>query len=319
MQKKKYAARINSFLKRTPEFDDVQSVLKAIGKIADVDEVDLNYPSHCVLSPREMKMILDDNGLKLNGIALRYYSYPDFTNGAFTSVDKAVRQRAVDVTKEAIDAMLEMGGSVLTIWPSNDGFRYPFQVDYKRMWEYQIAGIKEVAQYNRSAQISLEYKPDEPMSNFFINDLGTTLLALEHIDEDNTGVTLDYCHVLYAKENPAYAVGLVNKSSKLLGVHLNDGYSFRDDGMPVASVTLQQTLEFLYHVIRSGYEGTYYFDTFPENEDPVAETEMNVFSMKILFKLLERLSDDAIETIMGERDGVKAHKYILEKITQIEL
>ncbi len=319
MQKQKYAARINSFLKRKPEFADVQSVLKAIGKIEDVDEVDLNYPSHCVLNPKEMKLMLDDNGLKLNGIALRYYSYPDFGNGAFTSVDPVIRQRAVDVTKEAIDAMLEMGGSVLTIWPSNDGFRYPFQVDYKRMWEYQIAGIKEVAQYNRSAQISLEYKPDEPMSNFFINDLGTTLLALEHIAEENTGVTLDYCHVLYAKENPAYAVGLVNKSSKLLGVHLNDGYSFRDDGMPVASVTLQQTLEFLYHVVRSGYEGTYYFDTFPENEDPVAETEMNVFSMKILFKLLERLSVDTVESIMNERDGVKAHKYILEKITQIEL
>ena len=319
MQKVKYAARINSFLKKAPEFDTLKSVLKTIGKIDNVDEVDLNYPDHCTVGAKELKVMLEDNGLKLNGIAFRYYSYDDFKDGAFTNVSSDIRQKAVDETKKAIDVMLELGGSVLTIWPGNDGFRYPFQVDYEKMWEYLVEGIKQVAQYDRNAQISIEYKPDEPMSNCFINDIGTTLLALEHVDEDNTGVTLDYCHVLYAKENPAYAVGLVNKSSKLLGVHLNDGYSFRDDGMPVASVTLQRTLEFMYHVVKSGYPGTYYFDTFPENESPVAETELNVYSMQIMFKLLERLSEAEIESIMSERDGVKAHRYILEKITQVQL
>ena len=320
MQKVKYAARINSFLKKRPEYPSLQSVLEAVGRIADVDEVDLNYPDHAQgLSVIDLKKMLDDNGLKLNGIASRYYCYTEFAAGAFTNPSAKIRKMAVDETKKAIDTMLELGGTVLTIWPGQDGFRYPFQVDYKRMWEYQIAGLKAVAQHSREAQISLEYKTDEPMSNYYINDIGTTLLALRDIDEENTGVTLDYCHVLYAKENPAYTVGMVDASSKLLGVHMNDGYSFRDDGMPIASTTLQRSLEFLYHVVKSGYTGTYYFDTFPENEDPVAETEMNVYSMKVLFKLLERISDDEIEAIMSERDGVRAHRYILEAITQVKV
>ena len=316
----KYAARINSFLNKAPEYSSVKAVLEAIGKIEDVQEVDLNFPDHANgLNTKELKTMLNDNGLKLNGIASRYYCYKEFAGGAFTNPSQTIRQKAIDETKRAIDAMLELGGTVLTIWPGQDGFRYPFQVDYEKMWEHQIQGIKQVAQHSRDAQISIEYKPDEPMSNYYINDIGTTLLALKNIDEENTGVTLDYCHVLYARENPAYAVGMVNASSKLLGVHLNDGYSFRDDGMPIASTTLQRTLEFLYHVVKSGYTGTYYFDTFPANEDPIAETEMNVYSMKILFKLLERLSEQELDSIMADQDGVKAHRYILEAITQVRL
>ena len=67
-------------------------------------------------------------------------------------------------------------------------------------------------------------------------DVATTLLAIREIDRPNLGVTLDFAHVLYADEMPAYAAALVARHSRLLGVHLNDGYGKRDDGLMVASV-----------------------------------------------------------------------------------
>ena len=67
------------------------------------------------------------------------------------------------------------------------------------------------------------------------------------------GVTIDFAHVLYADEMPAYAVSLVLLKSRLLGFHLNDAYGKRDDGLMAGSVHLVQTLELLYVLDRIGF------------------------------------------------------------------
>ena len=38
-------------------------------------------------------------------------------------------------------------------------------------------------------------------------DVGTTLLAIREVDRPNLGVTLDFAHVLFADEMPAYVGG----------------------------------------------------------------------------------------------------------------
>ncbi len=75
---------------------------------------------------------------------------------------------------------------------------------------------------------------------------GDELLAIREIDRPNLGVTLDFAHVLFADEMPAFAAALVARHSRLLGVHLNDGYGKRDDGLMVGAVHPIQTVELLY-------------------------------------------------------------------------
>ncbi len=48
--------------------------------------------------------------------------------------------------------------------------------------------------------------------------------------EANMGVTLDFAHVPYADEMPAHTAALINRHSKSLSVHLNDGYGKWDNG-----------------------------------------------------------------------------------------
>ena len=100
----------------------------------------------------------------------------------------------------------------------------------------------------------------------------------------NLGVTLDFAHVLFADEMPAYSAALVAKHSKLLGVHLNDGYAKRDDGLMVGAVHPIQTLELLYVLNRVGYDGAIYFDTFPDTTglDPIGECEANIATVGAL-------------------------------------
>ncbi|MFT6308881.1 MAG: xylose isomerase [Halioglobus sp.] len=124
-------------------------------------------------------------------------------------------------------------------------------------------------------------------------DVGANLLALSELNRQNTGITLDFAHVLYADEMPAHSAAMVNRYSRLLGVHLNDGYAKRDDGLMVGSVHPQQTVELLVEMIRGGYDSAIYFDTFPDLSglDPVAEAETNVVVVRRLIAIAETLAE----------------------------
>lgn len=317
MNKYKFAARINSFLRET---SSLAEALKAVAKVPGVEYVDMNYPTHVTADSVAMvKSSLADAGLKLNGLALRYYEYPEFRLGAFTHASKAVRDKAIDETRRGIDATAELGGTVLTIWPSQDAFRYPLQADYGQVLDWEVAGFLAAARHNPSVAVSAEYKPDEPRTYYLMNDIGTTLLIIKEVGHPNTGVTIDFCHSLYARENPAYALDIAARYSRVLGVHLNDGYGFRDDGMPVASVNIQQTLEFLHYAIRSGYDGVYYFDTFPDGEGAAEEL---CFNARITSRLLDIASDsefsESIRKAMERQDGIAAAECAMDALLGVE-
>ena len=103
----------------------------------------------------------------------------------------------------------------MTLWMGQDGLDYSFQADFSQMWDHTIAAMQELADHNRSINLSIEYKPNEPRAFSLMPDVSTTLLALGEINRPNTGVTLDFAHVLYADEMPAFAASLINKKSKI--------------------------------------------------------------------------------------------------------
>ena len=135
----KYAARLNAF-KSVAKDRGILGMIEAAGLVNGMDAADLNFPDH--LSANEEKDIikaLNDNGLKLNGLAMRYYSEPAFALGAFTNPDKLIRQKAIDLTKRGIDALERMNGDVMTLWMGQDGFDYPMQGNYSSMWDNTVA------------------------------------------------------------------------------------------------------------------------------------------------------------------------------------
>jgi xylose isomerase len=127
------------------------------------------------------------------------------------------------------------------------------------------------------------------------------LLAIKKVDRPNLGVTLDFAHALYAGEPPAFAGAMIQRERQLLGIHLNDGYGRRDDGLMVGTVNLVQTLELLFQVMRNGFDEVIYFDTFPDvtGLDPVRECENNVAMVNALWGVAKRLTSqtDLLEAI----------------------
>jgi xylose isomerase len=291
----RYAARLNAF-KLGLKNPTVPDLLARIAEVPGIDAADLNFPDHFEgLTPATLSRIMTDHGIALNGVAMRYYTDPGFRLGAFSNPDAKVRQAAVDITKRGLDAMAEMGGKVMTLWMGQDGVDYAFQGNYARMWDDSLECLAQVCDHNPALDVSLEYKPNEPRAFSLMPDIATNLLAIKELGRANTGITLDFCHVLFAGEIPAQSAQLAGRYSRILGVHLNDGYGKRDDGLMVGSVHPMQTLELFVELDRQGYDGVIYFDTFPDHSglNPVAEAAANVMMTDRLRATAKRLSSDA--------------------------
>ena len=298
----KFAARLNSFRVREREYwpgrngrATTLDLVERASQVSGLNCVDLNFPDHlATYDPKDLAARMEAFGVSLNGFAMRYYDNDAYRMGAFTHPDAKTRRAAIDLTRRGLDALASAGGRLMTLWMGQDGFDYSFQADYGRLWENTIDAIREVAEHNPAIDISIEYKPNEPRCFSLMPDVATTLLAIREIDRPNLGVTLDFAHVLYADEMPAYAASLVGRHSRLLGVHLNDGYAKRDDGLMIGSVHPVQTLELLYVLNRLGYDGAIYFDTFPDTTglDPIGECEANIAMVGVLRRAAARLHDD---------------------------
>ena len=164
----KYAARLNAFKIGAAEYwPDKNRVttadLLARAASAGLTAADLNFPDHFVDDrPGDLLRALDDSGMVLNGLAMRYYTDPRYKLGAFTHPEADVRRAAIDETKRGLDALADMGGNLMTLWMGQDGFDYSFQMDYARAWDATLKAMAEVADHNSGIDIALEYKPNEP-------------------------------------------------------------------------------------------------------------------------------------------------------------
>lgn len=307
------ASRLNSFAGGQGGKPSVLQLAARAATVPGLTHVDLNYPDHVAGDPATLAARLRDLGLQVNGLAMRYYANPAFKLGAFTHPEAAVRREAIDLTKRGVDAAMAMGAPLMTIWLGQDGFDTSFQADYARLWDDAVAALREVALHDPACSVSVEYKPNEPRAYALLPDLGTTLLALSDVGAPNTGVTLDFAHLLYAGEMPAMAAAMASRRSRLLGVHLNDAHGHRDDGLMVGAVHLPATLELLWQLLRDGWDGVLYFDTFPDASglDPVAEASANVETVGRLLGIARGLQGDAaLDAARAAQDAAAALRIV---------
>jgi xylose isomerase len=112
---------------------------------------------------------------------------------------------------------------------------------------------------------------------------------------------------------PAHAAHLVSRHSRLLGVHLNDGYGKRDDGLMAGSVHTIQTAEMLVTLESMGYDRAIYFDTFPDHSglDPEAEAATNIAVVERLRAVARMLSSDgALTDAIARQDAATSHRIV---------
>ncbi|MDD9150475.1 MULTISPECIES: sugar phosphate isomerase/epimerase family protein [unclassified Sporolactobacillus] len=314
----KFAVRLNSF--KTHLFFNSNEhplstldYIKRMSAVKGLTHIELNYPEHFQgVSAEEIKQSLKKNHLKLSGVALRFKK--NYAYGEFTNPDAGIREQAIQETIQAIEKCQALGGEITTIWLANDGFDYPFQLDYNQALAQEVDVLKRITSQFPDRKISLEYKPYQPRTFSLIGDIGTTLLVLDEVGSPNLGVTLDFCHMLMKKENPAYSLAWAARKKRLMGFHLNDGYNDNDDGLMLGTVHLLQTLEFIYYAKLYNYTGVNYFDTFPVRENPVQECEQNIKMYKTLEQFIDTVGLETVKQLIQEGDALKVQKLFLQLI-----
>ena len=282
----RFATRLNSF--RTPG-RGVPDALRAMAGVGGLSAVELNYPQHFNGLPEEhLASFLQESGLRLTALNLRFEG-EEFAHGAFTNPGAATRQRAIRLAQDAVELAVRLDAGHVILWMADDGYDYPFQVDYARLWSDEIDGFRLVAAHDPAVRVSVEYRPSDPRRFSLVRTMGDALLAARDVALPNFGVTLDVCHGLMIGESPAAAATLALRGNLLFGVHLNDGHGRADDGLAVGSVHPWHTLELLAELRRHRYDGTIYFDTFPTHLDPAAECEQNIAFVLRCDEALDRL------------------------------
>ncbi len=301
----------------TDGYGDPRSIVDAIelaGKVDDLSVVDLNWPFFGGdFSNEQVKAALDAQGLSVIGITPEIYTNV-FRKGAFTNPDPGVRRLAHDLITEAADVVRFFGADYVKLWPGQDGWDYPFQVNHGKLWNMSLDALGQLAEENSDLRFVVEYKPREPRNHMSFDSVSRTLLGLEKIGLPNIGILLDFGHALYGGESPADSAQLAIDYGRLFGMDVNDNLRAWDDDMIAGTVHPIELMEF-FHVLRQNdWNGVWQLDQFPFREDSVDAANLAIDFLKRIDAALNRLDVAGLDAAQERQDAVAANRIVQDAL-----
>lgn len=293
----------------TDGYGEPRNVIEAIdlaGKVRDLSVVDINYPFFGgEFSNAQIKTALDRNKLSVIGITPEIYTR-EFRKGAFTNPDPGIRQRAHELITEAAVVVRDFGAEYVKLWPGQDGWDYPFQVDHGALWKNSLDGVGRLASENPDLKFVIEYKPREPRVHMSFDSLARTLLGIEKIGLPNVGILLDFGHAIFGGESAADSAQMAIDYGRLFGMDVNDNYRSWDDDLVAGSLHPIELFEF-FHVLRKNkWDGVWQLDQFPFREDSVQTADHAIDFLKAVDRGLEALDLKALRKAQDDHDAISA-------------
>ncbi|WP_327699163.1 sugar phosphate isomerase/epimerase family protein [Streptomyces sp. NBC_00459] len=283
--------------------------IELAGLSGELTALDLNYPFDEGVTVNDVRKALADHGLTTTNITPVIYDRR-FRSGSFSSADPATRQAALDLAHESVEVARDLDARYVKFWPGQDGYDYPFQVDYATLRRHAIEGIRDVARNFPEVTFAIEYKLKEPRNRLFWSTAATSLLAIESMGVDNVGLVVDFGHSLFAKENPAEALLLTHSMGRLVDIELDDNYREWDDDLTVGAVHLVETLEFLYTVRQLDWPHPLKLDLFPYREDPGEAVRESVATIRALENKAARIPLDRLREAQAAHDAMTAQRLV---------
>ncbi|WP_342372845.1 TIM barrel protein [Propioniciclava soli] len=282
-------------------------------EVGDIGWVDLNFPFSDGVSVDDVKAKLAEHDIQAIGITPDIY-LREHAKGAFTNPDPAKRASALAIMNEAADVVRELGAKYVKIWPGQDGFDYPFQVDYHELNRLAVEGMRDLASGHPDLKFVIEYKPREPRTHMFWGSAAKTILGIQQMGVDNVGVLLDFGHAMFGGESPAESAQMLIDAGLLWGMDVNDNYRGWDDDMMVGSLHLVEVFEFFHVLRRNGWEGVWNLDQFPFREDAVENAALSIRFLKAIHRALDALDDDGLAEAQSRQDALAAQRIVQDAL-----
>ena len=257
-----------------------------------------------------------DFGLEVVALGPNIFAEPRWKNGSLCAKNEKVRSAAVQRVKGALDLAKELGSSMVVIWPGQDGYDYPFQANYRSMWDNFMNSLRECLDHTSDVRIALEYKIREPRTHVILGTVGKALTIINEIGSNRLGVNIDLGHALMVYENLAESVVLLSRYNRLFHTHWNDSFKFADDDLIVGSVHFWETLELVYWLQEVGYDGWYGLDLFPYREEPAEAVQQSINNIRLMMNLLDRVNREEIRERIEEGDATEVQPLLRKMLTK---
>jgi xylose isomerase len=195
-----------------------------------VPDLDAQTPAQIAAKSAAVAQMLKNQGLTPEFVAPRLWFAPQTVDGGYTSNSASDRQYACDRTKKCLDIAKAVGAKAIVLWLAREGSYLREAKNAKLAYERLLAALNQMLDYDKSIEIWIEPKPNEPTDMAYVPTAGHAL-ALAYASQDHRRVKglIETAHALLANLDPSDEMAFCLAHDKLGGVHLNDQNGLKYD------------------------------------------------------------------------------------------
>ena len=245
-----------------------------------------------------------DRGLAVSALAVNVTGDRRWAQGSLTNPDRAARAEALARIVDCLECARAMDVGLVNLWMGQDGFDYPFEADYARLWEDLVSGLRECAGAVPEVLLSVEYKAKEPRVRNIPNSASQTLLAVAAAASPNLRVTLDFGHAILGGENASQSAAMLASYGRLGHIHMNDNSGDWDWDMASGVSHWWELVEFCLWLDRLSYPGWLSLDIFPYRVDPAAACALCIKATEKARRLAGQLKARGVDEALARRDAM---------------
>jgi len=224
-------------VRKTIAFEKKVKEFKRIGfdaiQFHDDDVVmDIDTKSHAQIEKeaKEIKRILDANGLKAEFVAPRLWFSPNTIDGGFTANSQKDRDYAMKRAHLSVDIANILGTDLVGLWFAREGTLCQESKDPVIGVGRTIEALNGILEYDKNIRVFIEPKPNEPTDRSFCPTMGHAMaVSYASMDPKRVGGLMESAHAILAGLDPTNEIAFALKLGKLFGVHLNDQNGLRYD------------------------------------------------------------------------------------------
>jgi L-rhamnose isomerase len=230
---------------------------------------------------------LKDLGMTVTACNINTWTNPKFRLGGPCNPDPALRRAALEEILKGLEICRAMKIPILSVWPGSDGADYHFQIDYKQSIEWFTDALITVNQkaIEYGVKLAIEPKPYEPRELYMIvPTAASAILVAQKVNQacggNNCGLTIDYGHQKMEATTASTSCDLAEFAG--VPVHkfdVNDARQGRNDqDLMFGTVSIPESVEYLYTTFIRNYQGWYSQDQFTYREDPTRAIERSMIN-----------------------------------------
>jgi xylose isomerase len=270
---------------------------------------------------RQVKAMLDDNGMLAEFVAPRLWEDSRTIDGAFTANAAGDRDFAVWRALRSVDIARELGCNKIVLWLAREGTLCFESKDWRQGVQWLVDAIDRILDYDNEILVLIEPKPNEPIDRSYCPTLGHALAIAERTkDPSRVGGLLESALAILAGLDPAGEIAFGLAMGKLWGVHLNDQNGMKyDQDKAFGSENLRQSFNQVRLLVEGGFgsKGEYVgLDVKAmRTQKPDAayrHLENSLNMVKLLEEKARRFDYELQRECVASRDYERLEMYVLE-------